>query len=78
VEAILDSGAWDENRWTIGGSADDAGIGALDDKTVLAVNPPAWGDDLEAFFQQHYPQTRYVAVRANTPEELRQRLEAME
>lgn len=75
VEAILDSGAWEEERWTIGGSADDAGIGALEDKTVLAVNPAAWGDDLEAFFQQYYPGTRYEAIHASTPEELRRQLE---
>lgn len=77
VEAILDSGAWDDHRWTIGGSADDAGIGALNDKRVIAVNPEAWGDDLEAFFEEHYPQTEYVPVDAATPAQLRQRLEEL-
>jgi hypothetical protein len=75
VEAILDSGAWERNRWTIGGSADDAGIGALADKTVLAVNPQAWGDDLAAFFRRYYPGTRYVPLNAATPAELRRLLE---
>ncbi len=75
VQAILDSGAWEQHRWTIGGSADDAGIGALEDKTVIAVNPEAWPGDLEAFFRAHYPRTRYVPIRAATPEALRRRLE---
>lgn len=78
VEAILDSGAWDRRRWTIGGSADDAGIGALEDKTVIAVNPAAWPGDLEAFFRTYYPRTRYIAIEAGSPEELRRRLEEME
>jgi len=75
VEAILDSGAWERHRWTIGGSADDAGIGALEDKRVIAVNPEAWEEDLEAFFRQHYPRTRYVALKATSPVELRRKLE---
>ena len=74
VEAILDSDAWERQRWTIGGSADDAGIGALDDKTVIAVNPSAWPSDLRAFFQEHYPRTRYVALEAATPDELADKL----
>jgi len=77
VEAILQSGAWDRHRWTIGGSADDAGIGALEDKTVIAVNPAAWPGDLEAFFRTYYPHTRYVPIEVTTPDELRQRLEEM-
>jgi hypothetical protein len=77
VEAVLDSGAWDDHRWTIGGSADDAGIGALEDKRVIAVNPAAWGDDLEAFFHEHYPRTEYVPLSVTTPAQLRQRLEEM-
>lgn len=76
VQAILDSGAWERNRWTIGGSADDAGIGALEDKTVIAVNPSGWPSDLQAFFQQYYPRTRYVGLVAATPAELRRLLES--
>ncbi len=30
-------------RRTIGGSADDAGVGNLDRRKVIAVNPEAWG-----------------------------------
>lgn len=78
VEAILDSGAWDERRWTIGGSADDAGIGALKDKEVIAVNPEAWPSDLEEFFQRYYPRTVYVPLEASSPADLRRKLEEME
>jgi hypothetical protein len=74
VEAILDSGVWEARRWTIGSSADDAGIGALEDKAVIAVNPAAWGDDLRAFFRENYPRARYVPLEASTPAELEQKL----
>jgi hypothetical protein len=77
VQAILDSGAWDRRRWTIGGSADDAGIGALEDKTVIGVNPGGWPSDLAAFFQQYYPGTRYVPLTAANPEELKRKLQQM-
>jgi len=72
VEAIIDSGVWEARRITIGGSADDAGIGALDYKEVLAVNPVAWGDNLELFFTQYYPGTKYTPVLAATPEALKE------
>lgn len=77
VRPILESGAWDRRRWTIGGSADDAGIGALLSKTVIAINPHRWPGDLEAFFRQYYPGTRYIPLTAATPGELRQKLEQM-
>ena len=77
VQAILESGAWEERGWTIGRSADDAGIGALEDKMVLAVNPTEWGDDLQAFFQRYYPHVRYVPLSAATPAALRQALKDM-
>jgi len=74
VQAVLDSGAWERHRWTIGGSGDDAGIGALEDKTVIAVNPGNWQNDLRAFFQKYYPRTRYVPLEAATPDKLRRKL----
>jgi hypothetical protein len=67
-------GAWDARRFTIGGSADDAGIGDLDYRRVVAVNPAAWGDDLFAFFETHYPGALYVPLEAAMPEELAERL----
>ncbi|MGD1996012.1 MAG: hypothetical protein PVH62_04485 [Anaerolineae bacterium] len=78
VDAILDSGAWERHRWTIGASADDAGIGALEDKRVIAVNPEAWPSDLADFFRRYYPRTRYVPLEVTTPEELRRELEEMD
>ncbi len=75
VEAILSSGAWDRYRWTIGGSADDAGIGALNVRTVIAVNPALWPGDLAAFFQTHYPGIRYIPIQAATPQELANQLQ---
>ena len=77
VEAIVSTSKWQQSRWTIGGSADDAGIGALNIKTVIAINPALWGDDLRAFFQRYYPGTRYLTVEAATPQELKTRLENM-
>jgi hypothetical protein len=61
---------WDEKRWTIGGSADDAGVGDLSSRTIVAVNPAAWGDDLRAFFEEWYPGVVYVPIHAETPVEL--------
>jgi len=68
-------GAWDEHRFTIGGSADDAGIGDLSFRRVIAVNPAAWGDDLFAFFETYYSGVCYVPLVADTPQDLVQRLQ---
>lgn len=78
AKAILSSGAWDRYRWTIGGSADDAGIGALDVRTVIAINPALWPGDLAAFFQTYYPGVRYIPVEAATPQQLAARLQSLE
>jgi hypothetical protein len=69
--AVIDA-TWDSHRYTVGGSADDAGIGDLDSRIVLAVNPELWGgpDVLRDFFAEYYPGVRYRTVTAETPEEL--------
>ena len=72
--AVVDA-AWDQRRYTIGGSADDAGIGDLNVRRVIAVNPGQWPSDLRAFFAQYYPGVEYVPLEAATPAELRQKLE---
>jgi hypothetical protein len=60
-----------EGRYTIGFSADDAGMGSLDSRQVLAVNPHHWPEVLTAaWFQQHYPGATFTAVVANSPEDL--------
>jgi hypothetical protein len=69
MRAILDSGRWEETRWTLGGSADDAGVGPQD-RTVIAVNPEGWPGDLDAFFEEHYPGVVLIPVEADTPAEL--------
>jgi lysostaphin len=68
------AGGWDKHRFTIGGSADDAGIGDLDSRRVVAVNPAAWGDGLPIFFETYYPGVVYVPLVANTPQVLAERL----
>lgn len=60
-----------DGRFTIGYSADDAGIGNLENRHVLAVNPHHWPEVLTAsWFQQHYPGVKFTAVVANQPEDL--------
>jgi len=72
IQAVVDSGIWEARRITIGGSADDAGIGALDYREVLAVNPSLWSDSLELFFAQYYPGTKYTPALVDTPEALKE------
>jgi len=74
--AVVD-GAWDEHRYTIGSSADDAGIGDLDKRRVIAVNPEKWPSDLRAFFQEHYPSVEYVPIEAADPQELQKKLQTL-
>jgi hypothetical protein len=60
-----------DGRFTIGFSADDAGLGELESRHVLAVNPHHWPDVLTAsWFKQHYPGVEFTAVVANTPSDL--------
>lgn len=72
--AVIDA-TWDSKRYTIGGSADDAGVGDLEVRRVIAINPHRWSGDLRAFFEQYYPGIQYVPISADTPEQLRSILE---
>jgi hypothetical protein len=74
ARAVVDT-TWDKYRFTVGGSADDAGIGDLDLRRVVAVNPSAWGDNLFLFFEDHYPGVIYVPVKAEDPNKLKLVLE---
>lgn len=65
---------WDEERTTVGASADDAGIGDLDKRRVLAVNPQNWPDSLPDFFATYYPGVQYIPIEAETPDDLYYRL----
>jgi len=68
--AVVRSGVLVRFRWTVGTSADDAGIGDLSVRRVLAINPSTWGASLQAFYQQYYPGVEYRAIEVNTPTEL--------
>ena len=69
-------GSW-QHRYTIGGSADDSGIGDLNVRRVIAVNPKRWPTDLHAFFKKYYAGVEYIPVEANTPAKLMQKLRQM-
>jgi hypothetical protein len=71
--AVIEA-TWNSRRYTLGGSADDAGIGNLDVRHVLAVNPAQWPGSLVDFFDEHYPGVVVQTVSAETPECLRQKL----
>ncbi len=58
-------------RFTIGFSADDAGIGDFGTRHVLAINPHHWPEVLTGtWFQQHYPGVEFTPIVANAPEDL--------
>lgn len=76
AQAVVE-GTWDKVRPTFGGSADDAGIGDLDFRRIIAVNPQLWDDDLEPWYEQHYPGIEYVRVIAQTPEDLVDKLKVL-
>ena len=76
LQAVVDSGLWSRRRWTIGASADDAGVGPQA-RRIVVVNSGAWPGDLPAFFAQYYPGAEIVFVEATAPEELVGLLSAM-
>lgn len=60
-----------EGRYTVGFSADDAGIGHLPYRRILAINPHHWPEMLtNAWFQQHYPGCFFTPVIVNSPADL--------
>jgi hypothetical protein len=62
---------WETFKMTIGFSLDDAGYGpGLEERVVTVVNPHLWQEDVEAFFNTHYPGIRFDPIEANTPQEL--------
>lgn len=66
VEAVLRA-TWDSHRYTVGGSSDDGGIGDLDQRRVIAVNPQQWNGDLPSWYTQNYPGVDFVSVYADNP-----------
>lgn len=65
---------WNDHRYTIGGSADDAGIGDLDARHVIAVNPSLWDSNLTEFFDTYYPGVEITVIQAGTPDDLQKAL----
>lgn len=60
---------------TVGFSADDAGIGDLDVRRVVVVNPKDIGDGLsQEWYDENYPGVEMYAVVADTEVELQERL----
>ena len=58
-------------RYTIGFSVDDAGVGDVSERVVISVNPHHWPATLTAaWYQQHYPGTRFIPLVANKPDDL--------
>jgi hypothetical protein len=70
LSAIAASGAWANDHWTVGYSADDAGIGDLDHRTVLVLNAPAWPEPILPWLEMWYPGMNVVPVTAVTPKDL--------
>ncbi len=71
VEAVAEA-TWRERRFTIGASADDAGIGNLHARMVVVINPQGWGvsPPIDQWFAKNYPGVTYVSIRASSPTEL--------
>lgn len=65
---------WTGYRFTVGGSADDAGIGDLEHRCVIAVNPDAWTSDLGEFYAKYYKGVVYLPLPGCTPENVAQKL----
>ena len=54
---------------TFGHSADDAGTGPPN-RRVIAVNPDAWEETLQAWYEEHYPGADYEQIKAESPWEM--------
>ena len=74
IQAVIDSGVMTRYRWTTGFSADDAGIGDLDNRAILALNPDEWGDDLHEWYAVHYSGVKYDSIRVTTPGQFQENL----
>ncbi len=61
---------WDSKRISIIPSADDAGLGDLDVRNVIAVNPSVWPTDLKVFYDTYYPGVNVEYIEAASPVEL--------
>lgn len=65
---------WARYRFTVGGSADDAGTGDLNHRCVIAINPDTWPTDLGEFYAEYYPGVVYLPLPGCTSENVAQKL----
>ena len=70
IQSVISSDQWSKKLWTVGFSADDAGIGNLDQRLVLIVNPDSWGTNMSAWYDEHYPGVLYLPVSIEHPQHL--------
>jgi hypothetical protein len=61
-------------RFTIGGSADDAGIGDLNVRRVFMLNPQDWGGGMKKWYADNYPGVEYHSLRVSSPSEAEAKL----
>ncbi|MBD3203197.1 hypothetical protein GF327_02805 [Candidatus Woesearchaeota archaeon] len=62
INYVIDN-FWQSKKWTIGASADDAGLGGNEvTRQVIAVAPGSWPTDLKTFFQDYYNGLYYSGV----------------
>ena len=73
VTALLKA-TWGDMRYTVGTQVDDAAIGDLDKRKIIAVLPEAWKTDLRAYYDYYYPGVTYIPIQANTFSELVQKV----
>ena len=77
LQAIVNSGVMTKFRWTLGFSADDAGIGSLDSKSILAINSHEWGANLMQWYSINYLGCGIEQMEVTTPGQLRDNLLAI-
>jgi hypothetical protein len=67
-----------EAKATVGFSADDAGIGDLDQRRIICISPDQIGTGLtQAWYDQYYPGVKFVATYARNPADLEEKLRAV-
>ena len=74
LQEIVNSGVMTKFRWTLGFSADDAGIGSLDDKSIIAINSHEWGPNLTQWYSINYLGCEIEKMDITTPGQLRENL----
>ncbi|MBO36462.1 MAG: peptidase S8 [Anaerolineaceae bacterium] len=70
IQSVVSSDQWSKKLWTVGFSADDAGIGNLDNRLVIVVNPESWGGNMATWYEEHYPGVLYLPVSVTQPQNL--------